>query len=83
MFWKLTVSFPCVQGKIRIKTNGSGHRYVEYEVGRNYDKEKKNVPTRKTIDFLTMKKYQNENWYVFFLSTDSRYVYDDGNSRVA
>lgn len=52
MFWKLTVSVPCVQGKIRIKTNGSGHRYVEYEVGRNYDKEKKNVPTRKTIDLL-------------------------------
>ncbi len=52
MFWKLTVSFPCIQGKIRIKINGSGHRYVEYEVGRNYDKEKKNVPTRKTIDLL-------------------------------
>ena len=51
MFWKLTVSVPCVQGKIRIKTNGSGHRYVEYEVGRNYDK-KKNVPNRKTIDLL-------------------------------
>lgn len=30
--------------------------------------------------FLTMRKYQNDNWYVFFLSTDSRYVYDDGNS---
>lgn len=52
MFWKLTVSVPCIQGKIRIKINGSGHRYVEYEVGRNYDKEKKNVPTRKTIDLL-------------------------------
>ena len=52
MFWKLTVSVPCVQGQIRIKTNGSGHRYVEYEVGRNYDKEKKNVSTRKTIDLL-------------------------------
>lgn len=51
MFWKLTVSVPCVQGKIRIKINGSVHRYVEYEVGRNYDKEK-NVPTRKTIDLL-------------------------------
>ena len=53
MFWKLTISVPCVQGKIRIKTNGSGHRYVEYEVDRNYDKEKeKNVPTRKTIDLI-------------------------------
>ena len=51
MFWKLTVSVPYFQGKIRIKTNGSGHRYVEYEVGRNYNK-KKNVPTRKTIDLL-------------------------------
>ncbi len=51
MFWKLTVSVPCVQGKIRIKTNGSVHRYVEYEVGRKYNKEK-NVPTRKTIDLL-------------------------------
>lgn len=49
MFWKLTVSVPCVQGEIRIKTNGSGHRYVEYEVGRNKEK---NVPTRKTIDLL-------------------------------
>ncbi len=27
-----------------------------------------------------MRKYQNDNWYVFFLSTDSGYVYDDGNS---
>ena len=53
MFWKLTFSVPYFQGKIRIKTNGSGHRYVEYEVGRNYDKEKeKNVPTRKTINIL-------------------------------
>lgn len=52
MFWKLTVSVPYFQGKIRIKTNGSGYRYVEYEVGRKYNKEKKNVPIRKTIDFL-------------------------------
>ena len=51
MFWKLMVSVPCVQGKIRIKTSGSRHRYVEYDVDRNYDKEK-NVPTRKTIDLL-------------------------------
>ena len=51
MFWKLTFSVPYFQGKIRIKTNESGHRYVEYEVGRNYDKEM-NVPTRKTIDLL-------------------------------
>ena len=29
---------------------------------------------------MTARKYQNDNWYVFFLSTDSRYVYDDGNS---
>lgn len=29
---------------------------------------------------MTTEKYQNDNWYVFFLSTDSRYVYDDGNS---
>ena len=27
-----------------------------------------------------MRKYQNDNWYVFFLSTDSGYVYDDGHS---
>lgn len=30
--------------------------------------------------FLTARKYQNDNWYVFFLSADSGYVYDDGNS---
>ena len=30
--------------------------------------------------FLTARKYQNDNWYVFFLSTDSGYLYDDGNS---
>ena len=29
---------------------------------------------------MTTKKYQNDNWYAFFLSTDSGYVYDDGNS---
>ena len=52
MFWKLTVSVPCVQGQTRINQDKrSGHRYVEYEVGRNYDKEK-NVSTRKTIDIL-------------------------------
>ena len=31
---------------------GADIGHVEYEVGRNYDKEKKNVPTRKTIDLL-------------------------------
>ena len=85
MFRKYTVAVPSVPGKIRIKTNGNGSRYVEYEVGRKYNKEKKyNVPVRKTIGLLDdedeTRMYPNDNWSAFFPSQDSGYVYDDEHS---
>ena len=66
MFRKYTVPVPSVPGKIRVKKNGNGSRYVEYEVGRKYNREKKyNVPVRKTIGLLDdedeTRMYPNDN----------------------
>ena len=56
MFRKYTVPVPSVPGRIRGKKNGNGSRYVEYKVGRKYNREKKyNVPVRKTIGLLDYK----------------------------
>lgn len=85
MFRKYTVPVPSVPGKIRVKKNGNGSRYVEYEVGRKYNREKKyNVPVRKTIGLLDdgdeTRMYPNDNYFVFFSPLDSGYVYEDEHS---
>lgn len=82
MFRKYTVPVPSVPGKIRIKKNGNGSRYSEYEVGRKYNREKRyNVPVRKTIGLLDdvdeTGMHPNDNYFAFFSPLDSGYVYGD------
>ena len=74
MFRKYTVPVPSVPGRIRGKKNGNGSRYVEYKVGRKYNREKKyNVPVRKTIGLIDdedeTRMYPNDNYFVFFSIT--------------
>ena len=71
MFRKYTVPAPSVPRRIRVKKNGNGSRYVDYEVGRKYYREKKyNVPVRKTIGLLDYKDetrmYPNDNYFESF-----------------
>ena len=81
MFRKYTVPAPSVPRRIRVKKNGNGSRYVEYEVGRKYNREKKyNVPVRKTIGLLDdgdeTRMYPNDNYFASFSPLNSGYVYD-------
>ena len=74
MFRKYTVPAPSVPRRIRVKKNGNGSRYVEYKVGRKYNREKKyNVPVRKTIGLIDdedeTRMYPNDNYFVFFSIT--------------
>ena len=85
MFRKYTVPAPFVPRRIRVKKNGNGARYVDYEVGRKYNREKKyNVPVRKTIGLLDYedetRMYPNDNYFAFFSPLDSGYIYEDENS---
>ena len=74
MFRKYTVPVPSVPGRIRGKKNGNGSRYVEYKVGRKYNREKKyNVPVRQTIGLIDdedeTRMYPKDNYFVFFSIT--------------
>ena len=71
MFRKYTVPAPSVPRRIRVKKNANGSRYVDYEVGRKNNREKKyNVPVRKTIGLLDdgdeTRMYPNDNYFASF-----------------